>query len=134
MISCSDHNEQFDSEAMKTIATRSKKLSNFSLLRFIFLGLMMAFISSFVFHSLPAAYGASDASTVTVYNLSYEQHSEHTSGDRHQDCVSQMHCHMQAIVGSPTQFDSQTIQLASPVFLESPLGRAHPPISPPPKD
>lgn len=118
---------------MKTTATQPKDSSNLDLLKFVFLGLMLAFITSLVIYPLPAAYGASVSSIVTVENITLGQHSKHTTNGLHQDCSSQVHCHMQAIVGSPTHFAPETISLGLSLFHKSLVSRAYSPTSPPPK-
>jgi hypothetical protein len=118
---------------MKATAAKLTDLSNFNLLKLAFLGLMMAMITSLVIYPLPSAYGASSSSIVTVENDVPGQHSDHTSGGLHQDCSSQVHCQMQAIVGSPTLFASEAIPLRTPLFHDAVVNRAYPPVSPPPK-
>lgn len=122
-----------ESEMMKTAARRLTGLSNFNLLAAAILGLMMVLTASLAVQGQMPSVGAATDLVVTSENVDRGQHSDHASGDLHQDCTSQVQCHMQAIVGAQMPFATRQTQDSLPFIKEVELSLTHPPTSPPPK-
>lgn len=118
---------------MKVAARKLTVSSNFNLLTAAFLGLMMVFVASLVVHAQMPSVGTVTDLVVTSVNVDRGQDSDHASGGLHQDCTSQVQCHMQAIVGSQMPFAARQTQNNLPFLHEVEMSLKYPPTSPPPK-
>jgi hypothetical protein len=119
---------------MTKVAARQLTVSsNINLLTAAFLGLMMMFVASLVVHAQMPSVGTVADLVVTSEKVDRGQHSDHISDGLHQDCTSQVQCHMQAIVGSQIPFATRQTRHNLPFLHEVEVSLKYPPTSPPPK-